>query len=645
MRRFLAFLMATVLLFSLILAFSACSDTSARGTVWHSGMGAPSADISANVGDLYLSDDGKVYEMTADGWVYFTDLSGADGENGKDGENGQDGQNGMNGSNGQTPTVTVSADGYWVVNGVKTSAKATPTEVEHVETVYGTDAAGEYIEFTFILTGGGTQSTKVHLPQRATALSLIGDNVFLTGDTARPRLSVTLENGITKQIVVAEEMYIIDPVAGLSAPNFDRAGIYAVQIAYLGKTVNGTVTVANATDIDLTGKTVADHKLMHNNATAADAPYNEYVDYVDISAYDAVGVICALWASGPGNHTAILLYDADKNVIAKYDYSNLGALGVALPASTSSSYNVDVKIPTNGAKYIRFCNKTATGDDDLAKGKYTLVEPALVGYSCGVPTASATKRFHMTHALSNSCQGAAVYGSYLFQAVDKQQGIAVYDLSSNTLLDTVTMTAVNTYHCNNMSFGCEKYATGDEFPLLYVSMENAAEHKAVVFRIIKSGNDFTFTKVQTVTYPANSELSMHYQNCVVDAANGLLYVEGYTENSYTQSATNKICVARFRLPALAEGDVALHAADAEEYFFVDSLTATQGAVVKNGRIVQVFGFANGGVLRVTDPATGKVLRTVSLVSLGITAEPEGLGVYGDGYILTTVTKEVWYLTI
>ncbi|MBR1891435.1 MAG: hypothetical protein IJ811_02945, partial [Clostridia bacterium] len=43
---------------------------------------------------------------------------------GERGEKGQDGKDGRDGKDGTTPTVEISADGYWVINGVKSTVMA-----------------------------------------------------------------------------------------------------------------------------------------------------------------------------------------------------------------------------------------------------------------------------------------------------------------------------------------------------------------------------------------------------------------------------------------------------------------------------------------------------------------------------------------
>ena len=109
MRKFLLVLMLAAVLLPVVLSVSSCGETTAQGTVWYSGTGAPCADTHAGkVGDFYLSDDGKVYQMTADGWVYFADLAGTDGADGIDGADGKNGVAGAAGKDGQTPTVSIS---------------------------------------------------------------------------------------------------------------------------------------------------------------------------------------------------------------------------------------------------------------------------------------------------------------------------------------------------------------------------------------------------------------------------------------------------------------------------------------------------------------------------------------------------------
>ena len=50
------------------------------------------------------------------------------GEKGATGAQGPQGEKGEKGEDGKTPTITISEDGYWVINGEKTNYKAIGTD-------------------------------------------------------------------------------------------------------------------------------------------------------------------------------------------------------------------------------------------------------------------------------------------------------------------------------------------------------------------------------------------------------------------------------------------------------------------------------------------------------------------------------------
>ena len=56
-------------------------------------------------------------------------VDGKDGINGVDGKDGINGVDGKDGKDGVTPTIEISNDGYWVINGEKTDVKATTEEI------------------------------------------------------------------------------------------------------------------------------------------------------------------------------------------------------------------------------------------------------------------------------------------------------------------------------------------------------------------------------------------------------------------------------------------------------------------------------------------------------------------------------------
>ena len=126
--------------FSVMFLFSSCSEKD-------------KTEANEENFDIIGGEDGKIPEINIDGDGYWvidgvkTDVKasgavgtqgekgepGAQGPQGEKGENGaqgpqgekgETGAQGPQGENGITPTVEISSDGYWVINGVKTSVRA-----------------------------------------------------------------------------------------------------------------------------------------------------------------------------------------------------------------------------------------------------------------------------------------------------------------------------------------------------------------------------------------------------------------------------------------------------------------------------------------------------------------------------------------
>ena len=62
---------------------------------------------NGKVGDFYIeTDDGDVWQLKEDGWKVISNIKGPQG------------------NPGASPVITISADGYWVINGIKTGNQA-----------------------------------------------------------------------------------------------------------------------------------------------------------------------------------------------------------------------------------------------------------------------------------------------------------------------------------------------------------------------------------------------------------------------------------------------------------------------------------------------------------------------------------------
>ena len=474
------------------------------------------------------------------------------------------------------------------------------------------------------------------------SIELIIESHYLAGGEHSLDINATTD-GITTKIKVTDDMFVTD---GYDQPKWDTPGIYNIKVEYGGASARGKVIVINTIE-EVDFVTVDGYKLMKSNITKEDGPYNQYVDYTDVSKYEAVRIKCALWRSAAlDRHTAIIFYDANKNVIATYDSSNLFAYGVDIPSLNGGfSFNVDTLLSTNGATYVRFSNKTATGTDDLNASGYDIVTPAITGYDFGFDFTQAELVSNTTNMLGSRAQGGAIWDKYLFQFCDGLERIYIKDLESGAVVDTHDFAEKNAqYHCNAVSFGTTVYE-GYDLPLLYVSMENKAQHKSLVYGITKNGDDFDFKLVQTIIYPENEVAGTYYQNCFIDGENGYIYIGGYAVENWSSNPgdSNYIVLKRYALPSLYEGDT--YYIKASEAIAVGKLpfdVATQGGFIKDGLLYQVYGVnAPQRKIKIIDLKTFTLLYEFNLDVIGITSEPETVSYYNGYFYVTTVNDQIF----
>ena len=258
---------------------------------------------------------------------------------------------------------------------------------------------------------------------------------------------------------------------------------------------------------------------------------------------------------------------------------------------------------------------------------------------------SAEKVFSESHKVSRSYQGAAAYGKYFFQFSDHMENVGVYDLEEKKLLGVTPLQMNELYHCNNANFGKAFWSEQDEFPLLYVSMENIDAHCALVFRVRKGNEGFSFTQVQTIVYPDPRMCGTYYPNCVVDGENDCIYVMGYTRNSYNKEKKNFIRIKKFSIPDAKTERVELKEEEALDVFDVESVTATQGAVIKDGHIYQAYGFEGNSFFKILDPRVHAFTATVRLPKHKFKSEPECLVYYNGNFYCADVTGAVYKFSV
>lgn len=236
-------------------------------------------------------------------------------------------------------------------------------------------------------------------------------------------------------------------------------------------------------------------------------------------------------------------------------------------------------------------------------------------------------------------QDGAIWGNYLFR-FNSRGYCYVYDLDTLALVAEFCLEAVDVWmpHSNSVMFGCEYYADGDEFPMLYTNVyntyggeENRREGVCCVYRLTRQGDSFRGQLVQTITigFVKNEALWCSvgggdvrpYGNFVIDREQGIYY--GFTMRDSVDASR----YFAFRLPTLKAGNaIVLTEADILYYFDCPYHRYVQGATVYSGKIYSLEGFSdsqeNPPALRIIDPAERKQLCYVPFSDFGTNIEPE-----------------------
>lgn len=249
-------------------------------------------------------------------------------------------------------------------------------------------------------------------------------------------------------------------------------------------------------------------------------------------------------------------------------------------------------------------------------------------------------------------QSAAVYGDYAFFVKDGREAIRMYDLVKKDKIYTFTLKREDSsiYHCNQSTFGIDKYDPSDFFPLLYISQRVRSEKRCFteVFRIIPHFNSdsllssFKAEKVQEIFFPPMSkDNSMGNVNCVIDPHTGKMYT--YSRNNDSKDDNFRQCrISRFAIPDIGQKEVILKDDDIESSFMIGVDAANmQGGCIIGGRLYIGQGYASVKYiyLNVVDLLQEKLIKRYSLLDNGIEWEPEGCFFY-DGSVMLSHTKSI-----
>lgn len=251
-----------------------------------------------------------------------------------------------------------------------------------------------------------------------------------------------------------------------------------------------------------------------------------------------------------------------------------------------------------------------------------------------------------------SRQGAVALGDYLFHFYDKGTGIEIYSLKDGRNVRRIPLPGGRTtWHSNNACVSNTYLDRKDKYPLVYASQENAAEHCICVFRITEpKKEEFSAELVQTIILPKPLEMGVWYPNLVLDNEKGEFYVSGYSRATWKDGAGgNALQYLKFKVPPVSPGEVVLSTSDILDRRLYGFRVATQGAVIRDGCLYQVYGVPpmSETSLVCYDLESGTVRWCRDLPSAGISGEPEALFFYGRELVCVDVEGAVfstlsWY---
>lgn len=252
-------------------------------------------------------------------------------------------------------------------------------------------------------------------------------------------------------------------------------------------------------------------------------------------------------------------------------------------------------------------------------------------------------------SLNFAHQSAAAYNDYAFFVLDGRSEICMYNLKNRKELCSLKLDKQDTqvFHCNQSTFGSDRFSPSDPFPLLYVSQRAKKDGRCFieVFRIIPQWNNalqeyqsFDVELVQTVFFPKMTyENCMGNVNCVIDTQKGLLYT--YSRNNNTVEDNYGQCkVSAFNIPSI---ETTVHYFDDDDilhsFMIGHEAINMQGGCIKDGILYIGQGFPSAGYVNLVlvDLERQTLIRVFDLLENDVSWEPEGCFSYGKSVMLAT----------
>ena len=321
---------------------------------------------------------------------------------------------------------------------------------------------------------------------------------------------------------------------------------------------------------------------------------------------------------------------ADSELVLKHDIVN-------------DLYNGGVDKPLSAEQGKFLASKVIDGiPPGLTKYDY-IGAPVRINNNCKVATSVVAAITSIT------CQGGACYGDYLFMFNENNTTCWIYNLATNTLLQTYTIPPeergfVSNCHNNTANFGTEKYDSGDPFPLIYLSTgySSGGYSGALVYRIVATTSDsvatYSLTLVQTLKIPGTAWTE---------------FVVGNDGDCYIKQELNGLHYHRMTMPTLSQGDYTFDLEDALQTYNLTPQPSwyngsqNQGHLYHNGKLYLVSGVptSQASLFIAIDLATGRREVEIDLYNtLGLHSEPEALFIWNGHFCIAfRSNKDVYAL--
>lgn len=250
-------------------------------------------------------------------------------------------------------------------------------------------------------------------------------------------------------------------------------------------------------------------------------------------------------------------------------------------------------------------------------------------------------------SLSFSHQSAARFSDYVFFVTKGRSKIGLFSLTEKKMIYIRDLKGVNgdTYHCNQSTFGIEKFEDSDFFPLLYISQRAKSDGRCFieVYRVFPLNNDnsslfesFNVELVQTIYLPKMTyDNSLGNANCVIDASSQTMYTYSRNNNKIEDNF-GQCKITQFPIPDIHQETVVMNDEDILSSYMIDaSAVNMQGGCIQDGVLYIGQGYASAGYiyLNIIDLEKKELVRRFDLQEYKFFWEPEGCFFYDDCVML------------